>query len=80
MQLRKMKRGQKGKIQKVGKGDLIYRQRLLAMGLIPGTEFTISRIAPMGDPIEILVRGFYLSLRKREADILEVIDLSEAAT
>jgi ferrous iron transport protein A len=39
---------------------------------LPGTEFRVSRIAPLGDPIEIIVRGFALSLRKNEADLLEL--------
>lgn len=41
-------------------------------GLTPGTEFTVTRYAPLGDPIEILVRGFKLSLRKDEAKTLFV--------
>lgn len=48
-----------------------YRQKLLAMGLTKGTEFSIVRVAPMGDPIEIRVRGFALSLRKEEANALQ---------
>lgn len=44
-----------------------YKGKLLAMGLTPGTEFTVTRYAPLGDPVEILVRGFKLSLRKDEA-------------
>jgi len=43
------------------------RQRLLEMGLTLGTEFEVIRFAPMGDPLEIKVRGYRLSLRKREA-------------
>lgn len=43
------------------------RQRLLEMGLTVGTEFQVIRFAPLGDPIEIKVRGYHLSLRKREA-------------
>ena len=43
------------------------RQRLLEMGLTIGVEFEIIRFAPMGDPLEIKVRGYRLSLRKREA-------------
>jgi ferrous iron transport protein A len=50
----------------------MYRQKLIAMGLLPGTEFTVSRIAPLGDPVEILVRGFALSIRKNEANILNI--------
>jgi len=49
-----------------------YRKKLLAMGLIPGTEFGITRVAPMGDPVEIQVRGFKLSLRKGEAATIQV--------
>lgn len=47
-----------------------YRKRLLAMGLTPGTEFRVTRFAPMGDPVEIKLRGFSLTLRKDEAAIL----------
>lgn len=52
-----------------GKG---YRRKLLTMGLTPGAEIGITRVAPMGDPIEIRVRGFALSLRKEEATALDV--------
>lgn len=49
-----------------------YRHKLLSMGLTPGVEFVIKRIAPMGDPIEINLRGFSLSLRRKEAEALVV--------
>lgn len=49
-----------------------YRRRLLAMGLTPGAELHVTRLAPMGDPVEIRVRGFALSLRRDEADALSV--------
>lgn len=49
-----------------------YKHKLLAMGLTPGTEFTITRHAPLGDPTEITVRGYQLSLRKGEAEALQV--------
>jgi ferrous iron transport protein A len=52
--------------------DLAYRQRLLSMGLTPGTEFLVTRVAPMGDPVEISLRGFSLSLRRDEAAMLLV--------
>jgi ferrous iron transport protein A len=42
------------------------------MGLIPGVLFRVIRTAPMGDPLEILVNGFHLSLRRQEADILNI--------
>lgn len=72
MQLGNMKVGSKGRIIKILPGEKVYRQRLMAMGLLPGTEFEVSRIAPLGDPIEIRVRGFALSLRKNEAKIIQI--------
>lgn len=49
-----------------------YRRKLLTMGLTPGAEIAVARVAPMGDPVEIRVRGFSLSLRKEEARALNV--------
>lgn len=49
-----------------------YRSKLLTMGLTPGAEIAVVRVAPMGDPVEIRVRGFSLSLRKEEAAALKV--------
>lgn len=49
-----------------------YRKKLMSMGLISGTRFTIERLAPLGDPVEINVRGFRLSLRRLEAAGLQV--------
>ncbi len=59
--------GDKGIVLGYKKGLIAYRERLLAMGLTRGTEFTVERVAPLGDPVEITVRGFALSLRKEEA-------------
>lgn len=72
MQLGELKVGAIGRIVRVLSGETFYRHRLISMGLLPGTEFTVSRIAPLGDPIEIKVRGFALSLRKAEARILQI--------
>ena len=72
MKFSDLKTGQKARITAIGKGDAVYRQRLIAMGLLPGTEFLVSRLAPLGDPIEIQVRGFALSLRKGEAAMVEI--------
>lgn len=47
-----------------------YRQKLLSMGLTKGTKITLLKFAPLGDPVEVEVRGFKLSLRKEEAEIL----------
>lgn len=72
MQLGGMKVGERGRILSINPGNPIYRKRLLSLGLIPGTEFEVSRIAPLGDPVEIKVRGFALSLRKDEAVVLDI--------
>lgn len=70
--LSKFKVGQYGKILGVSKANKVYRQKLLSMGLTPGTVFLVKRMAPLGDPIELAVRGYSLSLRKGEAAILQV--------
>ena len=70
--LRDMKAGDSGKVTGIRRGEKAYRQKLLAMGLTPGTGFRVVRYAPIGDPIEIKVRGFALSLRKDEANALLV--------
>ncbi|WP_299406267.1 ferrous iron transport protein A [Acaryochloris sp. IP29b_bin.148] len=54
-----------------------YKKKLLAMGLTPGTEFTVTHIAPLGDPVEIKIRGFRLSLRQAEAALLIVQEVQE---
>ena len=53
-----------------GEGNL--RCHLLDMGLIPHTEVSVRKAAPLGDPIEVTVRGYELSLRKADADMIEV--------
>ncbi|MDO9139037.1 MAG: FeoA family protein [Methylobacter sp.] len=62
--------GDSGRIVGFEQAGKAYRKRLLAMGLTPGTEFRVTRFAPMGDPVEIKLRGFSLTLRKDEAAIL----------
>ncbi len=55
-------------------GEKAIRRRLLDMGLVTGEVVVVKRVAPMGDPIEVLVKGYHLSLRKHEASqiIVEV--------
>ena len=48
------------------------KQKLISMGLMPGVEVTMLRPAPLGDPIEIGLQGYLLSLRRTEADLVEV--------
>lgn len=65
--LKEMAVGDAGRVLGFGEGSKAYRKKLLSMGLTPGVEFSVTRYAPMGDPMEIQVRGFRLSLRKDEA-------------
>ena len=64
--------GDHGQVRGFAPGDKSFRNRLMAMGLTSGTPFQVVRVAPLGDPIEIRVRGFSLSLRRAEAAIVEV--------
>ncbi len=70
--LNQLKVGDRARVVGFEKSGKSYRKRLLAMGLTPGTEFTIVRCAPLGDPIEVRVRGFSLTLRKDEASVVLV--------
>ncbi len=68
--LSELQPGDRGRVCGYRQGDKRYRQQLLAMGLTPNTPFTLVRKAPLGDPVQIWVRNFSLSLRKDEANIL----------
>ena len=70
--LQELRPGEAGRVKGFHKADRDYRQRLLAMGLLPGVIFTVTRVAPLGDPVEIRLRNFPLTLRKSEADVLRV--------
>ncbi len=72
MQLKHLSVGDHARIAGFNPTGKAYRRKLLSMGLTPGTPITVVRLAPMGDPVEIRVRGSALSLRKDEADALEV--------
>ena len=67
-----MRLGQRARVVALQSRQKAYRHRLLAMGLTPGTEFTLVRKAPLGDPIEIRLRGYALSLRQHEASLLQI--------
>lgn len=77
MTLNEIKTGGSAVIKTVG-GDGPLRCRLLDMGLIPRTKVTLQKVAPMGDPIEIRVRGYELTLRVDDAKKIEVIGEGEA--
>lgn len=71
MTLNKLPIGETAVITKVG-GEGALRLRLLDMGLIPNTKISIRKIAPLGDPIEINIRGYELTLRIDDAKNIEV--------
>jgi ferrous iron transport protein A len=70
--MKKIALGAKYEIVGFNKGNPDYRKKLLAMGLTVGTVFTITHIAPLGDPIEINFRASSLIIRKNEAKILKL--------
>ncbi len=67
-----MKPGDTAVVVGYEKVDKNYRTKLFSMGLTKGTEFKLVKVAPLGDPAEISVRGFSLSLRKSEAEAVKV--------
>ncbi len=71
MTLDELSIGSSATIKTVG-GEGALRYRLLDMGLIPKTRVTLQKVAPMGDPIEIHIRGYELTLRKEDAKKIEV--------
>lgn len=71
MLLNELKIGQSARIVKVG-GEGALRLRFLDMGLIPKTSVKLMKVAPMGDPIEIRLRGYELTMRIDEAKWIEV--------
>jgi ferrous iron transport protein A len=67
-----LKPGDGGIVKGFAPGNADYRRRLMAMGLTPGTRFTVTRLAPLGDPIQLQVRNSALTLRKDEARLLRI--------
>lgn len=69
--LKDVKVGQSAKIKRLhGEGAL--KRRIMDMGLIKGTEVYVRKVAPLGDPMELTVRGYELSVRKGDAELIEV--------
>jgi len=75
MTLKDLSIGKSGLVLAVG-GEKILRKRLLEMGITPRTNVTIKKAAPMGDPIELLLRGYVLSLRLAEAEKITIQEVS----
>ena len=76
MRLKDLKPGDRAEIVGYETSSHAYRERLLAMGLTRGTELSLKKVAPFGDPVEVTVRGTNLSLRKKETDVLKIRRLS----
>ncbi|MBQ8006839.1 MAG: ferrous iron transport protein A, partial [Lachnospiraceae bacterium] len=71
MNLKGVNAGSSAKVIKVG-GEGAYRQHLLDMGIIPGTILTVVKYAPMGDPVEIRIHSYELTLRLDDMNMIEV--------
>ena len=69
--LKDAKIGQTVKVKKIN-GEGAIKRRIMDMGITKGVEIYIRKVAPLGDPVEITVRGYELSLRKVDAEIVEV--------
>lgn len=71
MNLSMLKPGEKGRITKIGaQGSL--KRRLMDMGVLVGEEIKVEKIAPLGDPLEVTIKNYNLSLRKKEAEGISV--------
>ena len=71
MILRDVKKGQTVTVQKLN-GEGAVKRRIMDMGITKGTEIYVRKVAPLGDPVEITVRGYELSVRKADAEMVEV--------
>ena len=69
--LKEIKVGQSAIIKKIH-GDGALKRRIMDMGITKGVEVNIRKVAPMGDPLELTVRGYELSIRKADAELIEV--------
>ena len=69
--LREVKVGETVKVVKLH-GEGAVKRRIMDMGITKGTEIHIRKVAPLGDPVEITVRGYELSLRKADSEMIEI--------
>ena len=71
MTLKEMKPGQSGKVVSIGESGQLKR-RIMDMGITKGVSVSVRKVAPLGDPVELTVRGYELSIRKEDAAAIEV--------
>lgn len=69
--LKDVKIGESARVVKLH-GEGAVKRRIMDMGITKGTEVSVRKVAPLGDPIEVTVRGYELSLRKADAEMIEV--------
>lgn len=69
--LRQVKKGESVKVVKLH-GEGAVKRRIMDMGITKGTSIYVRKVAPLGDPVEVTVRGYELSLRKADAEMIEV--------
>jgi len=69
--LRDLQIGETAKVTKIN-GEGKVKRRIMDMGITKGTEIYVRKVAPLGDPIEVTVRGYELSIRKEDANIIEM--------
>jgi ferrous iron transport protein A len=69
--LRDVKIGKTAKVTKIS-GEGALKRRIMDMGITKGVDIYVRKVAPLGDPIEVMVRGYELSLRKQDAELIEV--------
>lgn len=72
MHLAMMKPGQQGRIVRIGTAIGPMKRRLMDMGVLAGELVRVEKMAPLGDPMEVTIKGYNLSLRKKEAEGIEV--------
>lgn len=72
MTLKEVKPGTTVKVAKIS-GEGAIKRRIMDMGLTKGVEVFVRKVAPLGDPVEVTVRGYELSVRKADAELVEVI-------
>ncbi len=74
--LSKLKPGTSAEVTEINESGA-FRRRLFDMGITPGVKITLLKTAPLGDPIEIFIRGYHLSLRKEQADKIMVSQIRD---
>ena len=79
MTMADLKPGQLAEITGYAHGNIAYRAKLLALGLTSGAKVKIINVAPLGDPFEIAVRGYHLSLRREEVGVIKVKELEKSS-